>query len=152
MKTEQKEPKNFSAAAPEMWDALATIEWALERGEDPRMILAGNSPIRHRIQEALSKAVSETGKCAIDLIAVERLRQIEKGYDAAHDERHEDGELTFIATKVLLAAVTGTNNGTWGIFEKHKGNVLKLRTIAGALVVAEIERQLRLEAKEGGSK
>jgi len=83
---------------------------------------------------------------ALELIAAERDRQISKGYDATHDDQHND-DLSIVATQVIFAAATGEGSDGWGIVKKHAGNPVKLLTIAGALIVAEIERRQRLKSK-----
>ena len=90
-------------------------------------------------------------KTAIQLIADERARQISKfGWTPKHDDGHTDGSLRVNAA---LCACDGTdaeitdhaNRESWGIVERHGYNgeapdALHLLAIAGALIVAEMER------------
>ena len=86
-----------------------------------------------------------------DLIHMERLRQIsDEGWDAAHDARHTGGDLAVIAATLAcdgLDAVVvdgrgwrGTEDAEWRLREKHGGDRIRLLTIAGALIAAEIDR------------
>lgn len=88
---------------------------------------------------------------AMNLIVAERMKQIQKGYTAAHDDKHTDGSLTVAAGLVLSNLYTKTcagKDGWWpeqlvaSVVEKYPAPLKRL-TIAGALVVAEIERELR---------
>jgi hypothetical protein len=79
-------------------------------------------------------------------IAVERRRHVEKeGYDAAHDDQHEHGELALAAACYAMDGVglgnpRGATHWPWGADEfksrDHRSNLIR----AGALIVAEIER------------
>lgn len=83
------------------------------------------------------------------LICIERNRQItECGWDDAHDDDHTDGTLAVVAA---IIAVDGTDASVddpcgredcWGIMRKHSDRVERL-VIAGALIAAEIDRELR---------
>lgn len=96
---------------------------------------------------------------AIDLIAAERQRQVtEEGYDAAHDDDrygHSGGEIAQAAAAYALGGGLITNitrdreisiwPTAWGPEEdtvKRKPRIRQL-VIAGALIVAEIERLQR---------
>lgn len=88
----------------------------------------------------------------IQLITAERIRQPKK-YDAAHDDKHDDGSLAQLA--VYLAAPVGTTvpavwiNEEEGIrlLEKHGHHPYQCLVIAGALIAAEIDRRLRVLGK-----
>lgn len=99
---------------------------------------------------------------AILMIAQERMRQIEEeGYDAAHDDDdygHSGGEIAQAAAAYALGGAHIQNiDGSrviniwptsWGAEEdtiKRKPRIRQL-VIAGALIVAEIERLQRVEA------
>ncbi len=106
--------------------------------------------------------MSSTTEQALAAIAAERQRQISaEGYDAAHDDEHDTGELALAAgVYALYAAMTplerdfaaryGPNlYGTGGLWPwdhadlkltTHRADLIK----AGALIVAEIERLDRL--------
>jgi hypothetical protein len=104
----------------------------------------------------------------IELIAAERRRQIEaEGYDAAHDDRHEQGELIDAARCYAYAAqvaewheladwfgldadgrinLPSPSNARWPWARsewKPTGDPVRDLTKAGALIAAEIERLLR---------
>lgn len=98
----------------------------------------------------------------VELIAVERQRQItEKGWTAEHDDGHADGSL-LTAAIVLADDVSGiverwiesqgdANIDRWPwklpARDKYDDNPIRLLSIAGALLAAEIDRLQRLEAK-----
>ena len=96
---------------------------------------------------------------AIKLIAEERRSQIEKHrYTAEHDDRYPCGDL---AVQAAALAVQGTDAwvvdeqarvgeypggqqcDTWGLLKRYKGNRLRALTVAGALIAAELDRELR---------
>lgn len=89
----------------------------------------------------------------IDMLKAERERQVAKGYDAAHDDEHEDGAIAFAALAHLAAAVGEQSTADcyypWGMGfrERDDDTKLSLLTSAAALIVAEMERMMR---KEGG--
>ncbi len=91
---------------------------------------------------------------AIDLIRAERGRQISKGWTADHDDTHVHGEISVAAADLLLHSTDErrTHNyhetDAWGLAERHCKDDVKSLVIAGALVVAELERVLR---KSGGN-
>lgn len=115
--------------------------------------------------------MSETSKGAA-LIAKERESQRQE-YSDEHDDRHGDGEIALaaalLATPILLKSahwaantVTFCDPYPWPYSSRpHDGNVVlpnevlerpaRIRQLskAGALVAAEIDRLLRLEAREG---
>lgn len=88
---------------------------------------------------------------AIDDIVVERKRQIEvEGWDSAHDDKHDEGEMaaaagcyafasgslvTWDCFRTVADAVWPWDKGWWKP-KGHRQNLIK----AGALIVAEIER------------
>lgn len=92
------------------------------------------------------------GLPSIQLIAKERVNQISDGKDAAHDDGHNDGELRYAACELLLncggikdqiqPSVIGTK-----ISEKFADDPIRALTVAGALISAELDRCLRLQAK-----
>ena len=113
-------------------------------------------------------------KTGIERIVAERARQISKeGWDAAHDDEHDDGSLALAAicyaapervyVKEVYAASERfsdpwpTSWNTCHDKRRYSGNVLQeptreqyIRQLekAGALIAAEIDRLLRLKVKE----
>jgi len=95
-----------------------------------------------------------------ELIANERLRQLAR-WSANHDAEHERGELAIVAAILALhgtnACVTGETRGmkvahqrdAWGLVAKHGHDWVRLLTIAGALIAAEIDRVRRLRGVRG---
>lgn len=84
-------------------------------------------------------------KNGIERIADERNRQRQR-WTAAHDDTHVGGELAQNAAALCcglppgLRPHTGEPLDQWGLLEKHATNRLRQLAIAGALIVAEIER------------
>lgn len=90
---------------------------------------------------------------ALEHLRTERLRQVEKGYDAAHDDTHTGGELLDAADYYSIRARDGqtvadeTECWPWagttpppaGEADTELGDLVK----AAALFLAEIERRLR---------
>jgi hypothetical protein len=98
---------------------------------------------------------------ALEMIAVERNRQIEKeGYDSDHDDAHTSGELAMAAAcyaaPVPIHTVAFCGDGeahdAWPFDEdldtREDHDDLRRLVIAGALLVAEIERLQRVAARE----
>jgi hypothetical protein len=87
-------------------------------------------------------------------IEAERKKQIAKGFDAAHDDRHKDQVIADAACELLLSYLRGPN-GYAPIFKSWRTKLaIKLNSkprrsllVATALLVAEIERLDR----KGGS-
>jgi hypothetical protein len=108
-------------------------------------------------------------KTGIELIAKERERQVsEEGYDAKHDDNHEDGELAtaaaIYASPSLLYEKTETAQGVhfdvvddmgWNLDLPYHGNMrqpnyqvartkrIRQLVMAAALIAAEIDRLQR---------
>lgn len=79
-------------------------------------------------------------------INTERERQLLKGFDAQHDDKHGDEQLLYNARCLL-----SEEPDDWGLFYKHKQDRRRQLVIAATLIVAEIERMDRLQEKmEGG--
>jgi hypothetical protein len=83
----------------------------------------------------------------------ERRSQIAKGYDAKHDDEAAEGQLYEVAAIVLLGlqgvagALLGTRTAAQYILNKWRHSRRKQLLIAAALLVAEIERLDRIEAR-----
>ena len=95
------------------------------------------------------------GHRGIDLIFAERLRQEkEKGYDAAHDDRHAKGELADFALAILNGADPADYDDpeSWvteayaHLHAKYAHDPICRLAIAGALIAAEIDRLQRAKA------
>lgn len=85
----------------------------------------------------------------VDLISRERQEQVSKhGYDDDHDDDHTDGEIVCAATLIALVGVQRSSTWPWEPETldriKAKPRIERL-AIAGALIAAEIDRELRLE-------
>lgn len=90
-----------------------------------------------------------------ELIDAERIRQkYHCRYDSEHDDKHGDGQLARQAAALILSHIPGyagysliDDLDEWGIAAKRKCQVSEVRslTIAGALIVAELERILRVK-------
>jgi hypothetical protein len=101
-----------------------------------------------------------TKKTGCELIAEERKRQIEKeGWTEQHDKEHSKGELAIAGACYAFAGIYGpdTQNGIltpdfWPWDEEWwkpcPGNRIKELTKAGALIAAEIDRELRKQNQQ----
>ncbi len=86
-------------------------------------------------------------KAASDVLA-ERRRQIEaEGWTPEHDDEHTQGELVQAAadlcvygTDFRVVDYDGDSMVGWGLTEAHRDNRRRQLVIAGALILAEIER------------
>lgn len=117
-------------------DAIDLAEVALAKTEFPTR---SGSDSRNVFPNVPGQIVS-----ALDDIASERRRQIEaKGWDAAHDEEHTNGELAFAAACYAMGSPLQHDGGQlwpWGWkWWKPKDRRRDL-VRAGALIIAEIER------------
>lgn len=91
------------------------------------------------------------GSAAVrDVLAEREKQRSARGYDAAHDDEHDDG---LILTNAIECAENASHvrgivhrHGSWKIGEKHYHDKRKLLVIATALMVAEIERRDRVAA------
>ncbi len=83
----------------------------------------------------------------IKIIEAERTNQTKK-YTSEHDNQHEEKELVDNAIECLTSYKNGIGDyhpikgvdDKWGLGKKHNSNPLKLLAVAGALIVAEINR------------
>lgn len=111
---------------------------------------------------AEGNSIKESRMTGAELIAVERQRQItSEGWTPEHDDEHADGSL-LTAAIVLADDVSGiverwiespgdANIDRWPwklpARDKYDDNPIRLLSIAGALLAAEIDRLQRLETK-----
>ena len=85
---------------------------------------------------------------AADSVLAERRRQIEaEGYSPDHDDDHTAGELAQAAADLCVDGTDfrvvdpdGDEMLGWGLTEAHRSDRRRQLVIAGALVLAEIER------------
>lgn len=95
----------------------------------------------------------------IDLIKSERERQIKTWGNDHDDEVHTKGDLGIVAAAILVHGtdaivrdpydrVDEKGEDVFGIVRKHKDNRITQLTIAGALAAAELDRELRRQARE----
>lgn len=101
-------------------------------------------------------AMSPAPRNAYQLILQERDRQIAKGYTREHDDEHGSGEIALAAACFAAGEDLVTDGaieaGVWPwkgqAFDALEGKSrLEQLVIAGALIVAEIERLQRAGAK-----
>lgn len=120
---------------------LAIILFAFEsRVPDHPWIKRGHQGLEE-VKAFLSGNAAPGG--ALAAILAERERQISKGYDAAHDDQH-------VHREIICAP-------HWGVFDRillwsDKGDEGYRRSLieAAAMIVAEIERVDRANAKQEG--
>lgn len=88
------------------------------------------------------------GSQAVLDVAAERRRQIEgEGWEPEHDDEHTHGELVQAAADLCLDGTDfrvvdpdGDRMIGWGLTERHHSDRRRQLVIAGALILAEIER------------
>lgn len=78
----------------------------------------------------------------LDEIAARRQRQVEKGYDAAHDDDHTDGSLLAAAE----SCINVNRKSPWTNYSPPWGRDALID--AAAFIVAEIERWDRMPDEE----
>jgi len=90
-------------------------------------------------------------KTGIELIAEERSEQVGKhGFSYAHDDQHDRAELSIVAAELLCVGTDarvydmGGRRDMWGLCKKLKADRIHRLKVAGALVVAELDRELRI--------
>ena len=111
----------------------------LVTGVELRQILVGHAPEMHE-GWTLNQAGND--------VMTERLRQIEaEGWTPEHDDEHTFGELVQAAadlcvdgTDFRVVDMDGERMIGWGLTERHKDDRRRQLVIAGALILAEIER------------
>lgn len=84
-----------------------------------------------------------------DEIKAERERQIDNGYDAAHDDEHTTFEISTVAAAVALGASDHLSGDVpnWADHIIEKYDTRRRLIIAAALLIAEIERLDRIQAR-----
>lgn len=99
------------------------------------------------IKGLAAPAPSAVTEPAVAMVVAERAKQRARWPDA-HDDGHFDGEIAVAASDLLAAYCRHLRGfpsyfaGTWGLVAKNEDQMDRLR-IAGALVVAEMQRLLR---------
>lgn len=94
----------------------------------------------------------EVDDAAMLAILRERRNHSRKGYDATHDDRHDKGE---IAQAAAFYAMASTGRWDYKLYpwtdvpfvEANTNTRRELLVIAGSLIIAEIERLDRAEAR-----
>ena len=101
------------------------------------------------VEEVEADAPASSLPRALDDIHAERARQIAKGYDAAHDDQYSMYELSTVAAAVALGATDHISGDVpaWAGHIIEKWNTRQRLVIAAALLVAEIERLDRVQAR-----
>lgn len=90
---------------------------------------------------------------AAALILLERRKQVEKGYDNSHDGKEKPGNVALAASLIAAQAygnhlydIAGEDAWPWTDWDKrdeYESDRVKALTVAGALILAELERELR---------
>lgn len=88
----------------------------------------------------------------IEEVAAMREKQISKGYDAAHDDHHDDQSLALVAAHLAIPCTSGVliPAPDWGLELEDSHGERENLIIAAALLIAEAERMDRAEVTEGG--
>lgn len=88
---------------------------------------------------------------ALDLIAKERARQIAvKGYTTQHDDEHDFGEIAQAAVEFAAPYSNHLTPDSWA-YKRDDHTRLEQLAKAGALIVAEMERLVRMEEQEAAA-
>lgn len=79
-------------------------------------------------------------KTGNELISDERATHEAKGWTAAHDDAHKNGELALNAAQMIFGY-----EDRWGLTNKtfEEGGRIRQLVVAGALIAAEIDRLQR---------
>lgn len=93
-------------------------------------------------------------------IQIERERQkYVEGHDDAHDDTHTKGDLSVYAAALAVEGTDarvddpvgrvcdGHRHDGWGLLAKHGDDRVRCLEIAGALIAAELDRELRLRKR-----
>lgn len=116
------------------------------------VIGSGDGPAPEEIVTLACEILNACGDAlALASVWKERARQRGKGYNAAHDDRHEPGVLTDAACAFLCMAQGAPQSAeaVWPFVESfcigsdRRENLVK----AAAMIVAEIERTDRMEGR-----
>lgn len=93
---------------------------------------------------------TKSNKTGIELIAEERAEQTAKhGWTAEHDDTHDRAEMAIVAAELLCEgtdASVGDRGGRrdmWRLCHKLRNDRIHRLKVAGALVAAELDRELR---------
>ena len=95
---------------------------------------------------------------ALEVIIQERIRQtLVEGYTPAHDDEHTEGQLALLAAAYALSSRDSTSpmtyevasflNSSPDIWDFKPVDPIRDLTRAGALLLAELERRLRMKEK-----
>lgn len=113
---------------------IADLDAALSRASSPSL------------QDERERAARPTRSypSVIDEIVAERSRQISKGYDARHDDAHNDRSIAMAAAAYAAAGAgkspTGAALWPWNIDQFKPENARRNLIVAATLCVAEVER------------
>lgn len=122
---------------------VAFLEGARQAFESMERLRELFDAYRASVENVLSCMAEILGRSSgVVLIMSERARQMEEeGYDHAHDDSHSDGRLADVAGLVAQG-----KTDPWLITRMHADDRVRQLVISGALIAAEIDRLLRLEA------
>ena len=138
---------------------------AIEAEVDPRAVaLRFRAQCGHVVSTEVTRALWNAGMRwtlpvvdGASLLAAERYRQVhEEGYTAEHDAQHDPNDLPWAAWSLLDAAVADGpvtdppkmwpwDADSW----KPEHSQMRRLVIAGALIIAEIDRRLRADRENG---
>jgi len=86
----------------------------------------------------------------IEEVAAMREKQISKGYDADHDDTHDDGILSLAGAHLALPTVGPVPVPRWVRALEQENTRRERLIIATSFLIAEVERMDRAEVSEGG--
>jgi len=85
------------------------------------------------------------------LISQERERQKKsEGFTEEHDDSQNDGILAILAAELAIDSTNATiehdcESDSRGLCAKHRDTKIKQLVVAGALIAAEIDREMRID-------
>lgn len=153
-------PPNVQLVAMLVVLAVEALREAVRRilGElDIGVLESSEEAIEHI--RAIVEGLEGMGSEGVTRIAAERRRQVEReGWTAEHDDKHVDAILAIAAAELAVSGTGVTLNNPkqtdhcgslakYGAYGATPDRVRAL-TIAGALIAAEIDRELRARAEE----
>lgn len=127
---------------------------------DKLLSCADGYEVKRGLFEELRNAIEDLAtSVALQMVAAERKRQVAKGYDAKHDDGHQEMEMVCAAIAFLKAAYAhdsfqedASDMWPWEegapVVERHDNGTDNL-VKAAAMIVAEIERRHRAADKSG---
>lgn len=162
---------SYGIDARPVWAAVHQANMAKQLGDGGRVVSEAGKILKPpgwvpadvagilRQQAPLTSPSSQPVPSGTDLIAAERRRQVSKGYDATHDDGHDDASLLTAAANIIYDVDGGTHttdpeaeddpDAEWfdryaaKVQREHVADPVRRLVIAGSLLAAEVDRRNR---------